>query len=146
MIGSVRVLGASGALAALLLSGACGGGSNAAATSGGRLTTTPIVLLKKYDPATGALQYQVTKKVQEPDEAILASGPLHNATVARNATVFSAVNICSGDDATVDQAGTGTKPCTLAQLAAALKAGAQVDAYLTMRGTTVVKVAEVYHP
>lgn len=145
MIGSMRALGAAGALAALLLSAACGGGATATATSG-KVSTTPVVLLKTYDPVTGALRYQNTRKVQEPDEAILASGPLHTATVAKNATVFSAVNICSGDDATVDRAGTGTRPCTLAQLAAALKQGAQVDAYLTLHGTTVVKVAEVYHP
>ena len=146
MIGSVRALGAAGAVAALLVSGACGSGSKDGAAPGGRATATPVVLLKTYDPATGALRYQATTKVQEPDEAILASGPLHEVTVARNATVLGAVNICSGDDATVDRTGNGTKPCTLDQLAAALRAGAQVDAYLTMRGRTVVKITEVYHP
>lgn len=148
MARSVRALGAAGAMAALLLSGACGGGeSKAAAAGSGKPVTTPVVLLKKYDAASGALQYQGTQKVQEPDEAIMATGPVKSATVAKDATVLSAVNICSGEDATVDdKTGVGTKPCTLTQLDSALKDGAQVDAYLTMRGSTVIKVAEVYHP
>lgn len=148
MIGTKRLLGAAVAVTVLLLAAACEGDAKSMmGASSGKLVTTPVVLLKTYDAASGALQYQATTKVQEPDEAILASGPMHAATVAKSAKVLSAVNICSGDVATVEEkTGVGTKHCTLAQLDAALKHGAQVDAYLTMRGTTVEKVAEVYHP
>jgi hypothetical protein len=148
MTGSMRALGVAGAMAALLLSAACGGGGRTKpdATTG-KLVTTQVMLLKKYDAGSGSLQYQGTKKVQEPDEAILPAGPLQNATVAKDAQVLSAVNICSGDDATADQkTGIGTKTCTLQQFDAALKDGAQIDAYLTMRGGNVIKIAEVYHP
>ncbi|WP_460343788.1 hypothetical protein [Actinoallomurus acanthiterrae] len=148
MTRSVRLFGAAGAMAALLLSGACSGGkSKAAAAESGKVVTTQVVVLKTYDAASGALQYQGTKKVQEPDDAIEPTGPVQNATVAKDATVLSAVNICSGEDATVDEkTGVGTKSCTLQQLEAAVKGGDQVDAYLTMKGRTVTKVAEVYHP
>jgi hypothetical protein len=148
MTRAVRVFAAAGAVAALLLSGACSGAKpKAAEADSEKVVTTPVVLLKKYDAASGALEYQGTKKVQEPDDAIEPTGPVQTATVAKNATVFSAVNICSGDDATVDdKTGVGVKPCTLPQLEAAIKDGAQVDAYLTMKGRTVTKVAEVYHP
>ncbi|MCO6011590.1 hypothetical protein NE236_42235 [Actinoallomurus purpureus] len=148
MTRSVRVFGVAGAMAALLLSGACSGDKpKAAAAESGKVVTTQIVLLKKYDAASGALEYQGTKKVQEPDEAIEPTGPVQTATVAKNATVLSAVNICSGEDATVDEkTGVGTKPCTLQQLETAIKGGDQVDAYLTMKGRTVTKVAEAYHP
>lgn len=148
MTGSVRALGVAGAMTALLLSGACGGDAKpkAGATSG-KQVTTQVMLLKKYDASSGALQYQATRKQQEPEEIILPSGPVQNATVAKDAQVMSAVNICSGDDATADEkTGIGTRSCTLQQLDAALKDGAQIDAYLTVRGTTVVKIAEVYHP
>jgi hypothetical protein len=149
MTGSVPALGLAGAMAALLLSAGCGGDATpkTAASTPGKAVTTQVVLLKNYDPGTGLLQYQDTTKVQEPDEVIMASGPTHSATVAKDAQVLSAVNICSGDDATADEkTGVGTKPCTLRQLDAALKDGAQVDAYLSMRGSTVVKIAEIYHP
>jgi hypothetical protein len=141
------VFAAAGAMAALLLSGACSGGKpKATAADSGKVVTTQVVLLKKYDAGSGALEYQGTKKVQEPDEAIMPIGAVQTATVAKDATVLSAVNICSGEDATVDETGVGVKPCTLQQLDAAIKDGAQVDAYLTMKGRTVTKVAEVYHP
>ncbi|MEV5706083.1 hypothetical protein [Actinoallomurus sp. NPDC052274] len=148
MTRSVRAFAAAGAMAALLLSGACSGGKpKAAAADSGKVVTTQVVLLKKYDAGSGALEYQGTQKVQEPDEAIEPTGPVRTATVAKDATVLSAVNICSGEDATVDEkTGVGVKPCTLQQLEAAIKDGAQIDAYLTMKGSTVTKVAEVYHP
>ncbi|MCW2947676.1 MAG: hypothetical protein JWR24_4393 [Actinoallomurus sp.] len=148
MTGTMRALGVAGAMAALLLSAACGGGGKPKpeATTG-KLVTTGVMLLKKYDAGSASLRYQGTKKVREPDEAILPAGPLQNATVAKDAQVLSAVDICSGDDATVDQkTGIGTKSCTLEQLDAALRDGAQIDAYLTMRGGNVIKIAEVYHP
>lgn len=139
---------AAGAMAALLLSGACSGDKpKAAAADSGKVVTTQVVLLKKYDAGSGALEYQGTNKVQEPDEAVMPTGPVQTATVAKDATVLSAVNICSGEDATVDEkTGVGVKACTLQQLEAAVKDGAQVDAYLTMKGRTVTKIAEVYHP
>lgn len=148
MMRSTRAPGAAGLAAALLLCGACGGHDRPKHDAGAETpVTTPVMLLKKYDPGSGALQYQGTKRVQEPDEAILPDGPVRTATVAEDAQVLSAVNICSGDDATVDEkTGAGTRACTLAQLDAALRDGAQIDAYLTMRGTRVIKIVEVYHP
>jgi hypothetical protein len=147
---SMRALGACGAVAALLLTGACGGGGSKpkpVAAAKGPQTTTKMVLLKSYDDKTGALRYQDAKMDAQADETIVASGPVQKAGVASNAQVLSAVNICSGDDQTADpKTGVGTKPCTMTQFAAAMKQHAKIDAYLSLRGPTVVKIAEIFHP
>jgi hypothetical protein len=146
---SMRALGACGAVAMLVLTGACssGKGPKPVAAAKGPQTTTKMVLLKTYNHSTGALQYQDAKTDVQADETIVPFGPLQKAGVASNAQVLSAVNICSGDDQTADpKTNVGTKPCTMSQFASAMKQGAKIDAYLTLRGTTVIKIAEIFHP
>lgn len=147
---SMRALGACGAVAVLVLTGACGGSSGkpkTVAAAKGPQTTTKMVLLKSYDHKTGALKYQDAKNNVQADETIVAFGPVQKVAVASNAQVLSAVNICSGDNQTADpKTGVGTKPCTMSQFAVAMKQGAKIDAYLTLRGPTVVKIAEIFHP
>lgn len=147
MTRSVRALGVAGAIVALLLSGACGGGDKKPKADTGKVVTSPLIRIKAYDVGSGALQYQATQQSTDPDAGVQATGPVRTGTVAKDAQVLSAANICSGDDATMDEkTGLGTKACTLQQFGAAMKDQAEINAFLTMRGKTITKIVEKYQP
>ena len=71
----------------------------------------------------------------------------HRLPLNEHSEVYSATTVCSGDDATVDEKGFGTKPCTLQQLMEALTGGNPPTAQIHVGGDDSISVVkEIYHP
>jgi len=114
--------------------------------------TTQTVQFTGFDNTVNMARFQlVTWQAGGPDGGhhvpVAGDAKVYRLPVDEHSEVYSAATVCSGDDATVDAEGFGTKPCTTQQFMEALTGGRPPLAQIRVDGDDcIVMVKEIYHP